>query len=191
MTRRSTDYEAIEAEIDRIRSLGLDDLRMLWRTTLRSSPPLAFTKDLMARFICWHIQEQAHGGVDANTAKLLDGLARGDKPRADRRLKRGTVIVREYQGDRHTVTIVPGGSRPLRTTSPALPGTAHVSLGYVLAEIVLKISRMRQREAMLALPPLDDCIVAASPLPAQRCDDEAKRTEGLPLRDLHPQVDRA
>jgi hypothetical protein len=109
MTRRSTDHETIEAEIDRIRSLGLDELRALWRTTLRSSPPLAFTKDLMVRFICWHIQEQAHGGVDANTAKLLDGLARGDKPRADRRLKRGTVIVREYQGDRHTVTVVPGG----------------------------------------------------------------------------------
>ena len=63
----------------------------------------------MARFICWHIQEQAHGGVDANTAKLLDGLARGDKPGADRRLKPGTVLVREYQGDRHTVTVVPGG----------------------------------------------------------------------------------
>ena len=109
MTRRSTDYEAIEAEIDRIRSLGLDELRALWRTTLRSSPPLAFTKDLMARFICWHIQEQTHGGVDANTAKLLDGLARGDKPGADRRLKPGTVLVREYQGDRHTVTVVPGG----------------------------------------------------------------------------------
>jgi len=109
MTRRSTDHETIEAEIDRIRSLGLDELRALWRTTLRSSPPPAFTKDLMARFICWHIQEQTHGGVDANTAKLLDGLARGDKPGADRRLKPGTVLVREYQGDRHTVTVVPGG----------------------------------------------------------------------------------
>jgi hypothetical protein len=42
----------------------------------------------MARFICWHIQEQAHGGVDANTAKLLDGLARGDKPEAHRRSSR-------------------------------------------------------------------------------------------------------
>jgi hypothetical protein len=109
MTRRSTDHEAIEAEIDRIRSLGLNELRTLWRTTLRSSAPPAFTKDLMARFICWHIQEQAHGGVDANTAKLLDGLARGDKPEAHRRLKPGTVFVREYQGDRHTVTVVPGG----------------------------------------------------------------------------------
>jgi len=111
MTRRSSDRDANEAEIDRIRSLGFDALRTLWRTTLRSSPPPALTKDLVARFICWHIQEQALGGLDRDTVKLLDSLARGDKPGADgpRRLKPGTVLVREYQGERHTVTIVPGG----------------------------------------------------------------------------------
>ena len=111
MTRRSSDREAIKAEIDRVRSLGLDELRTLWRTTLRSSPPPALTKDLAVRFICWHIQEQALGGLDGDTAKLLDSRARGDKQGADgpRRLKPGTVLVREYQGERHTVTIVLGG----------------------------------------------------------------------------------
>lgn len=111
MAGQSSDRDAIEAEIDRVRSLGLDELRTLWRTTLRSSPPPALTKDLVARFICWHIQEQALGGLDRDTAKLLDSFARGDKPGAHgpRRLKPGTVLVREYQGERHTVTIVPGG----------------------------------------------------------------------------------
>jgi hypothetical protein len=111
MTRRSTDHETIEAEIDRIQSLGLDDLRMLWRTTLRSSPPPAFTKDLVARFICWHIQEQALGRLDPETSKFLDSLAQGERPGADRprRLRSGTVLVREYQGERHTVTVVPSG----------------------------------------------------------------------------------
>ena len=46
-------------EIDRVRSLGVDSLRTLWRTTFRSSPPPAFSKDILARFLCWHIQEQA------------------------------------------------------------------------------------------------------------------------------------
>ena len=79
MPRPSFDREAIETEIDRVRSLGLDELRTLWRVTFRSSPPTAFTKDLMARFLCWHIQEQAQGGLDPETAKHLDGLAlRGD-----------------------------------------------------------------------------------------------------------------
>jgi Protein of unknown function (DUF2924) len=111
MPRPSFDREAIEAEIDRVRSLGLDELRTLWRTTFRSSPPPAFTKTSCARFLCWHFQEQARGGLDPETAKHLDGLAQGNKPGMDRprRLKPGTVLLREYQGERHTVTVVANG----------------------------------------------------------------------------------
>jgi hypothetical protein len=130
VTRRSPDREAVEAEIDRIRSLGLDDLRILWRTTFHSSPPTGFTKDLVVRFISWHIQEQAFGGLDPQTAKVLDGFARNGKP-PDRRLKAGTVLVREYQGQRRTVTIVPGGYvwrentyASLSTIARAITGTA-------------------------------------------------------------------
>ena len=73
-------------------------------------------------FLCWHFQEQARGGLDPETAKHLDGLARGGKPGADRprRLKPGTVLLREYQGERHTVTVVPNGLvTPLRACGPA------------------------------------------------------------------------
>jgi hypothetical protein len=122
MLARSCDREAIEAEIERVRSLGLDELRTLWRTTLRSSTPPALTKDLVARFLCWHMQEQARGGLDRDTAKLLEGLARGNKPGADgaRRLTPGTLLVREYQGERHTVTVVPGGYVWRETTYASL-----------------------------------------------------------------------
>jgi Protein of unknown function (DUF2924) len=130
MPQRSSDREAIGAEIDRIRSLGLDDLRTLWRTTFRASPPKGFTKDLTARFICWHIQEQAFGGLDPQIAKVLDSYAPNKKP-PDRRLKAGTVLVREYQGERHTVTVVPGGYvwrentyASLSTIARAITGTA-------------------------------------------------------------------
>jgi Protein of unknown function (DUF2924) len=111
MPRPSFEREAIEAEIGRVQSLGVDALRALWRTTFRASPPLAFSKDLIARFLCWHIQEQAFGGLDPNTAKHLGGFARGDRSPADhpRRLKPGTVLLREYQGERHTVTVVANG----------------------------------------------------------------------------------
>jgi hypothetical protein len=99
---RSPDPEALEAEIDRMRSLGLDGLRTLWRTTVRSSPPPVLTKDLMARTIAWHIRQQTPGGLGAATEKLLDGFAWKRKPEGRRRLKSGTVLVREYQGERHT-----------------------------------------------------------------------------------------
>ena len=124
----------MEAEIARLRALGLDDLRTLWRSTFRAPPPLAFTKDLMARFICWHIQEQALGGLDQSATRLLDGLARGNKPEASfrsRRLKPGTFLVREYQGERHTVTVVSDGYvwreatyASLSTIARAITGTA-------------------------------------------------------------------
>jgi hypothetical protein len=143
MSRQSPDREAIEAEIDRIRSLGLDELRAPWRTTFRSSPPPAFSKDLTARFICWHIQEQAFGGLDPQGAhteayaaprsaifeKLLDSLRRGDKRTPDRRLKPGTVLVREYVGERHTVTVVPGGYIWRDTTYPSLSTIARAITG--------------------------------------------------------------
>ena len=131
MTHRSSDREALEAEIDRVRSLGLDQLRTLWRTIWRSSPPPALTKDLIARFICWHIQEQALGGLDPGTAKLLAGLARGNKQGGDgpRRLKPGTVLVREYQGERHTVTVVPGGFVWRETTYTSLSVIARAITG--------------------------------------------------------------
>jgi len=132
MTHRSSDREALEAEIDRVQSLGLDELRALWRATLRSLPPPALSKDLVARFLCWHLQEQALGGLDVGTRKLLDSLARGD-PGTDgsRRLKAGTLLVREYQGERHTVTVVPDGYvwgeatyASLSTIARAITGTA-------------------------------------------------------------------
>ena len=75
-----------------------------------AAPPKGVTKDLIARMIADRIQGQAFGGLDRETVKLLDKLARGGKPNGlNRRLKAGTVLVREYRGDRHTVTVVPGG----------------------------------------------------------------------------------
>ena len=130
---RSDREQALEAEISRIRALGLNELRTLWRSTFRTPPPPPFTKDLIARFICWHIQEQGLGGLDHIATKLLDGLAQGDNPGADRlrRLKVGTVLVREYQGERHTVTVVDDGYvwrdvtyASLSTIARAITGTA-------------------------------------------------------------------
>jgi hypothetical protein len=55
------------------------------------------------------IQEEAFGTLD-RPLKMLDGLARRDGARrGERNLKIGTVLVRDYQGRRHTVTVAPEG----------------------------------------------------------------------------------
>src|SRR6266571_8894822 len=110
MAQRTINAAAIEAEVDQIRSLGIDALRKRWRMLFGAVPPKGLTKDIIGRMIAYRIQEEAFGGLDRETVKLLDRLARGEKPNElDRRLKPGTVLIREYQGERHTVTVVPDG----------------------------------------------------------------------------------
>jgi Protein of unknown function (DUF2924) len=212
MPRPTFDCEAIEAEIDRVRSLGLDGLRALWRTTFRSSQPPAFTKDLIARFLCWHIQEQALGGPDPGMAKLLGAIARDDKPKADRsrRLKTGTVLVREYQGERHTVTVVANGYvwreatyASLSTIARAITGTnwngpRFFGLRIDRKTIVLPDAAAASPAEPNGRPlartaginaiqrPSGNAAPARPPLVKGSTDHEAGRSKTPTLRDLYP-----
>src|SRR5215203_1126057 len=122
----------IAAEIERVRSLPLADLRTAWRKMFSRSPPAALTRDLLARMIAWRMQEKAFGGHDPESLKLLARLARGERAGEPRRsLKSGTVLVRDYRGERHSVTVVAGGFvwreetyASLSTIARAITGTA-------------------------------------------------------------------
>jgi hypothetical protein len=123
----------IRAEVEQLRSLDKDALRARWRKMFGKEPPPALTKDLLGRMIAWRIQEKFYGGHDKATIKLLDGLARGEAAKVDAgpRLKPGTVLMREYRGVRHTVTIVPNGVvwqeqtyLSLSTVARAITGTS-------------------------------------------------------------------
>src|SRR5438034_11696701 len=72
------------------------------------TPPAPLSKDMLGRMIAGRLQEQAFGGLDRESLRFLEGLARhGGWPR--RRLNPGTVLVRDYQGQRHTVTVAADG----------------------------------------------------------------------------------
>ena len=130
MPQRSVDAAAIDAEVDQIRSLGIDALRKRWRMMFGAVPPKGLTKDILARMIAYRIQEEAFGGLDRETIKLLDRLARGEKPNElNRRLKPGTVLVREYNGERHTVTVMPDGFSWQETTYSSLSVIAQTITG--------------------------------------------------------------
>ena len=78
------------------------------------------------------IQEEAFGTLDRATLKLLDGLARRDRSRrGERNLKIGTVLVREYQGRRHTVTVAPEGYVWEGTSYSSLSAIARAITGTV------------------------------------------------------------
>ena len=131
MRQQRTDLAAIEAELARIRSFALDALRRRWRMMFGQTPSAGLSKDLLGRMIACRLQEQAFGGLDRESLRFLDALARHGGSRR-RQLKPGTVLVRDYHGQRHTVTVTPmastGRARPMRASppspapSPARPG---------------------------------------------------------------------
>jgi hypothetical protein len=130
VAQRTIDAAAIEAEVDQIRSLGIDALRTRWRMVFGAVPPRGLSKDVIGRMVAYRMQEEAFGGLDRETVKLLDRLARGEKPNElNRRLKPGTVLVREYKGERHIVTVVPDGFLWRDTTYSSLSIIAQAITG--------------------------------------------------------------
>jgi DUF2924 family protein len=130
MAQPTINAAAIEAEVDQIRPLGIDALRARWRMLFGAVPPKGLSKDVIGRMIAYRIQEESFGGLDRETVKLLDRLAHGEKPNElDRRLKTGTVLVREYNGERHTVTVVPDGFLWRDTTYSSLSIIAQAITG--------------------------------------------------------------
>jgi hypothetical protein len=100
--------ECLDTELERIGGMNMGQLRAHWRETFASDPPSAFSKDLLARAICHRLQEQTFGGLSASTSRQLRALVNpGCEP--PRRLKVGSVLVREHQGLVHEVLVVPGG----------------------------------------------------------------------------------
>jgi hypothetical protein len=110
MLQRLVDAAAVETEIERVRSLSGAALRRRWQAEFGRPVPKRLTIDLLRRMIANRIQEEAFGTLDRATLKLLDSLARRDGARkGERNLKVGTVLVRDYHGRRHTVTVGPDG----------------------------------------------------------------------------------
>jgi hypothetical protein len=66
--------EALEVELARIGAMNIDQLRAAWREVFASDPPLACSKDLLARAIAFHAQQTALGGLPPVTARLLRSL---------------------------------------------------------------------------------------------------------------------
>src|SRR3954453_2927525 len=91
-------------------------------------PPAGLSKDLLGRMVAARLQERAFGGLDRDSLRFLQSLARQERP-PRRQLKPGTVLVREYQGRRHIVTSVRDGFDWQGTTYQSLSAIARAITG--------------------------------------------------------------
>jgi len=122
--------EAMAAEIERLGGLPLKQLKAAWAAEFRRDPPKGLWPELLLRTLSWRIQEKVFGGHDKAALRLLQ--AYGQKKPGDarcQRLKAGTVLVREFGGTRHTVTIAPDGFVWQEKTWSSLTAIARVITG--------------------------------------------------------------
>jgi hypothetical protein len=129
-TAQSIALEAIAVEIERLGGLPTKALRAAWAVEFRRAPPKGLWRDLLLRTLVWRLQERAFGGHDKATLRLLESY--GQKRAGDQRcqrLKAGTVLVREFGGRRHTVTIVAEGFVWQEKTYSSLSAVAQLITG--------------------------------------------------------------
>ena len=106
---------AVEDELDRLATMPIAQLRVTYRVLFRTDPPKAFGPDLLRRSIAHRIQEKAYGGLSRPAQRLLDEAMKAfaAKPTGKivlpRRIKPGSVLVREWKGRSHRVMVLADG----------------------------------------------------------------------------------
>ena len=109
-----TNASAIERKLDRLRSLGLEELRLEWRLLNHGEPP-KISRELLVLALGYRLQEIEHGGLGKVTLRKLQTIAKairktgGVGPTPSLRLKPGSRLVREWRGRTHTVTVTEDG----------------------------------------------------------------------------------
>jgi DUF2924 family protein len=106
---------AVEAELDRLAAAPIAHLRARYRELFRSDPPKAFGPDLLRRSVAHGIQETAYGGLLRPIQRLLDQMIKeyaakpGGRIVMPRRVKPGSMLVRQWKGKSHRVTVLAEG----------------------------------------------------------------------------------
>ena len=106
---------AVESELDRLAVMPIAELRLRYREVFRGDSPKAFGPDLLRRSIAHRIQEKAYGGLSRSAQRLLDQMMKAYAAKLNgkivlpRRIKPGSVLVREWKGKSHRVMVLADG----------------------------------------------------------------------------------
>lgn len=100
----------VGAELTRLEGLTNFELRSEWRRLHSMQPPKSLSRDLMLRGITYKIQERAFGGLSKSVRRRLSGAALEASQGVTRKaapalVKSGTRLVREWNGQTHTVLV--------------------------------------------------------------------------------------
>ena len=123
-----------EVDIYDLDRLSRSKLRTLWTQELGEQPPATLGHDVLALGIAYARQECRQGGlikaVGKELDRLFDQVLRADRTEMPAPLpRRGTILVREWQGTTHHVTVGDEGFVWNGRTYRSLSGIARAITG--------------------------------------------------------------
>ena len=115
-------------ELAELRGLNLTALKQRWRLLYRTEAPVRIGHALLLQAVAYRLQERVLGGLKPSTRRLLERAA---EDKVDRRppteapaarVTPGTVLIREWHGVSHRLTVLGDGVtvRTVRTVVSAL-----------------------------------------------------------------------
>jgi Protein of unknown function (DUF2924) len=111
-------HRNVSTKIDHLGKLSRQELRTLWEKEFSEKAPMTLGRDVLALAIAYARQERRYGGLAKPVARELERLlaqvllgeaAGGTEPFRTPLPRTGTMLVREWRGTAHNVTVMEGG----------------------------------------------------------------------------------
>ena len=108
--------DRLQTDLDSLDALKPDELAERWRALYGADPPARLRRPLIIQALAYRLQEKALGGLKPATRRLLEAAAgrregklRSARPHPKRSAQAGAVLVREWHGIKHQVTVLKDG----------------------------------------------------------------------------------
>jgi hypothetical protein len=111
-------HRNVNTKIEYLERLSRAELRILWEREFARKPPPSLGRDILALGIAYARQERRYGGLARRVAKeldrltayvLRDGATNMSRPPTKPLPRTGTILVREWHGAIHHVTVLENG----------------------------------------------------------------------------------
>jgi Protein of unknown function (DUF2924) len=106
----------LDEQLEQLKRLKPEERRKRWQAIFGSNPPAKIHSSLMIQTLARRLQEKAFGGLKPSTQRLLQKVAEyaGAGRKAPTTGKKaqprvGTMLVREWHGTKHQVSVVKDG----------------------------------------------------------------------------------
>jgi hypothetical protein len=127
--------EKLRAEMESLKTLSRDQLKTRWKDLYGIEVPLRFSRDLLMRSVAYRMQERVLGGLKPGVRRLLEKVTENaskwipGKVSIPTKVLPGTILIRDWGGVRHEVTVLEDGVMFRGKHHRSLSSVAHLITG--------------------------------------------------------------